>query len=918
MSNLLPLPFKRTLPSDEFAATLLDYVANSDLSTTAPTLIRPDCERLERSRREVYGQDGTPLVSLEAVEKLAGPAFSYSSIFASSTSSAPGSLPSPISTSSTTTRRSLEYELVSTLYNLAALYTHLALSHRTANQDVNSGGEALKLSLNQLQLALGTLERVSHLLSKHAARQDESRDVEPRDRDLEQMQGWSLIVKGMAQEVGWQKAVMDRLKNGTISKLACQEWNRYLTIKIAHFSAVAQYRRSLDDLGSNRYGDEIGRLTLASTVLKTALSTSSFAIAKGSVVESVTRDSKGFLKVLEDNLKRANKDNDLIYLAHPTPTSSLPQIVPFPLVKPTYLDLVHHPLAYASNQSRVFEQMDKKEVGMALHVWNDRKLDWIETQVERNWAKRLDQELNGTFDSLNLPGALEQTSASPRQQPLTSASSTTSLTSATSTSNVPSHLLDQSLEVRNLGGHERLELLFKDVQKLGQLNTNILQEARECLRNEQTSQEFYRSVHGQQTWDTQFQQQAQTRSDSPSNSTDQPTQVQASLEQRLEHFEHLLNSAKQSDAVVRQKYSTPTDLVEQIKRLESGEFESFLPRSQSERPGTSSRRAQATDAEEEPVESLELRKTRRKMKALVEELKDIQLERKELVRLIRQRVQHRDIKVKVLARSKELDRAREASQPERDDSAIAGNLLQLFEPVLEEELNKLKREFQGEMQMNEKNQSDLLDSVKTLNSTFTNLLQTRDKSLSTSTSPLNPSAKPDLARQEALQSLSLAHHRFVEMLGNLEEGLKFYADLSRLTSELRDETKSFAYSRTLQAQALDQQLVSNQQAQQEPPSIAPLDQEVNGQEEQEEEEEEEETIDPISEALSRPIASSIRSTPRRSTRNQPKTGTPLKEEPVVKTPKKTKEKQKDKSRDEGSSSTPRTGGWDPSMGIRFG
>ena len=45
-------------------------------------------------------------------------------------------------------------------------------------------------------------------------------------------------------------------------------------IKKAHFAAAAQYRRSIDDLAANRYGEEIGRLKLAESTIKKALETS--------------------------------------------------------------------------------------------------------------------------------------------------------------------------------------------------------------------------------------------------------------------------------------------------------------------------------------------------------------------------------------------------------------------------------------------------------------------------------------------------------------------------------------------------------------------------------------------------------------------------------------------------------------------
>jgi programmed cell death 6-interacting protein len=80
----------------------------------------------------------------------------------------------------------------------------------------------------------------------------------------------------------------------------------YLAIKSLHFSAVAQYRKSVDDLGANRlvsfahvdgppllidtfgrYGDELGRLEVADGLVKKAM-----AVPKRGVADSVLRDLK--------------------------------------------------------------------------------------------------------------------------------------------------------------------------------------------------------------------------------------------------------------------------------------------------------------------------------------------------------------------------------------------------------------------------------------------------------------------------------------------------------------------------------------------------------------------------------------------------------------------------------------------------
>lgn len=78
-----------------------------------------------------------------------------------------------------------------------------------------------------------------------------------------------------------------------------QDILRYLAVKHAHFTAVAHYRRSLDDLGANRYGDELGRLQLADAKLREVT-----ALGRRGVPEAVMHDLK-VRRALSDLLSRS-------------------------------------------------------------------------------------------------------------------------------------------------------------------------------------------------------------------------------------------------------------------------------------------------------------------------------------------------------------------------------------------------------------------------------------------------------------------------------------------------------------------------------------------------------------------------------------------------------------------------------------
>ncbi|GAA5912612.1 uncharacterized protein JCM6883_005327 [Sporobolomyces salmoneus] len=966
MSNLFPLPFKRTHPVD-FSTPLISYVS-LECPSTHPDHIKSDALRLDQLRREIYGQDGTPLIMTNSLDKLlmyqaqlsltmekfpdtSGPSFTYDPIIPPSSSSSaslpPGALPSPTaasnpessssSASSSPAIQSLSYEYLSTLYNLSSLYSHLALQHRSSASSSSSSSatttaDSLKTSINHLQSSLGTIDK---LISFLPSPQDEGVG---RDGDLrrEVMEGWREYLRASIQEIGWQKSVIDRLKNGTISKLAKQvsihyrdclrffpsdylptEWTKFLKLKEVHFEAVAEFRRSLDDLGANRYGDEIGRLSHSVSILQSTLSdtiTLKGKLLKGTstngVLETVVKDSKGFLKVLEDNLKRANKDNDLIYLSHPTPYCSLPPITPFPLSRSTPPGLVTSPYEALDRRDRVFAELEKKEVGEVLRVWKDRKLNWVEERVGKEWVKGSGRELNETLNQLNLPASLEENETD-------SYSSTTTTTTPAQRELkpqpiVPQYLIEQSEEINRLGGISRLKRLFKDVQKVSQINRELLQETDEYLSLPL-----------------------------PTSSSSSPNDLTTSLRDRLSYFSQLISQASSSDSLVRQKFSSVESL---LSLLESGpsSLASVIPPPSTPQPREKGREKRRERTREEEELEGEVRKFRRKLRGTIDELRELGDERESFYRRIKSRVEadgDENVRERVIEKSRQLSSA-QAQQGGGEPSGLAE-----YEGVLSGELDRLKRrvEEEGMMRINQKRHRDLIDSLKTLNSSYVSLLQRKLQSQpSSSSSPLPSGDIPNetgnttttlTKRQELLQEFSLAHSKYLEILNNLEEGLKFYADLSGLVSELRDQAKQFAYSSTP---------TTTQTA--EETSKEPALENPTQQDEAAGDDSDEPLPDPISAAFSKPISNA---TPRRSTRHtnssstvaESVTATPASErtrttretretKPLRRKSKKlepepepepepTREEEREESSVVGGKETG-NGGWDPSMGIRFG
>jgi programmed cell death 6-interacting protein len=222
-----------------------------------------------------------------------------------------------------TSQDNLKFELANVLYNLAALYSQLAHSLNRATD------EGLKTSANYYCQAAGVL---SHLKSNVLP---ELRSTPPEDMDTSTLESLEQLMLAQAQECYWQKAVMGGLKDASIAKLAAKvsdyytdagdwaikseaissEWIHHMTAKHHHFAAAAQYRQACDCLEKRKYGEEVARLRDSIACVNEALKEARY------ISKVVLNDLNGLKNRVSEDLKRAEKDNDLIYLSKFSRTS---------------------------------------------------------------------------------------------------------------------------------------------------------------------------------------------------------------------------------------------------------------------------------------------------------------------------------------------------------------------------------------------------------------------------------------------------------------------------------------------------------------------------------------------------------------------------------------------------------------------
>ncbi|KAG1750758.1 ALIX V-shaped domain binding to HIV-domain-containing protein [Suillus lakei] len=444
------------------------------------------------------------------------------------------------------TLRSIAFERASILFNMAALYSQLAASEDRSSQD------GLKRASAYYQNAAGVLDFLSTSAVPKLGPFVDSENT-PSDLTGDFVKSLEWLMLAQAQECVWQRVVADHYKNSLIAKLAAKvsslyntsllsirlaapdsrdalpsNWIPHLETKHYHFNAASQFRKSIDELEASRlvtddaYGDEIQRLMIAEADAKKA-----FNIAKrAGVAPAVLSDVKSLLDVVQKNLARAERDNDLIY--H--------QDVPAPSGIPAIQEVSTDPRSVIGNDSIIFGEMLGWGAREAINIYNDNKANLIQEKIVEP-SQNFNDEADKILQSLNLPSSLEAL-----ERPV----------------GLPPSLLRKAEEIRLEQGPTKIDVYLDDVQRLSRHVLGILDEAMDILDSEASEDEV-------------------ARRETPMNRLPSH-EANQELVMKQQRYRTILTQAAESDELVRRKWEEWEDQITELARDED-ELEALVPSS---------------------------------------------------------------------------------------------------------------------------------------------------------------------------------------------------------------------------------------------------------------------------------------------------------------------------------------------------
>lgn len=511
------------------------------------------------------------------------------------------------------------------LFNLAALYSQLAFANNRTTED------GLKQAALYGVAAAGTF----YFLRTEVI--PDMRSTPPEDMDESTLLSLESMCLAQAQECFWGKAVKGGMKDATIARLAAcvsdyyatagdwavksdaisTEWIHHLNAKHHHFAAAAQYRQSLDCLEKRKYGEEVARLRDSLICVDEGLR------EKRWINRVVEGDLNGLKSRVKEELKRAEKDNDVIYLLPVPPKAELKILDRANMVAPKPPKEVSDGIAMLGKNGPFGMPLFEKLVPYAVHqagtVYAERRDRLVNESIIAE-LEAMTTRLRDLLASFNLPGSLQAL-----EKPL----------------GLPPSLIAKAEELRQQDALYRLKRTVEDTTKLKTNDLAIYQEGLALLDAERAEDERFRAKYGTDRWPRQPSQQALSK-----------------WWKQSQDLQGYLNSAGSSDNLVQAKIREH----EHILRLLTGpdrELERYVP---------SSKNLHLTP----PVE-----KASSKLRGVLNDVSRLESRRKRRIDTLRAKAKADDISPALLKEAARLEREY-PMQP-----VTAGQFEHLFEERLE-------------------------------------------------------------------------------------------------------------------------------------------------------------------------------------------------------------------------------------------
>lgn len=599
------------------------------------------------------------------------------------------------------------YERLCVLFNIGACASEIAASQVYDQED------GLKTAAKYYNLAAGAFTYIrDNALT--ATRNDCTTDLYPETL--------TVLINTMlaqAQEIFYQKAVKDKMKESIISKLAAQcadfyseamksiqsdnlrdlqkQWMPTLAGKQALHQAMAEYHKSVHENTQKNIGEELSRLGHSMELLK-------IADQRGGKEINV----KPNLQLIQTALDKAKRENDYVYHDRVPEYKSLPLLDRAAAAKVT---VIKFPIS--EDFRDLFVTLVPIAVHNGLQSFKAKRQEALNFEIGK--LRQATELMNVALSTWNLPASIEDVGGSNK---------------------TPQSLIDKSQVIKDKGGISKIDSMMAELPPLLQCNSEILAETKRNLVEEETSDTALK-VQLKDKW---------TRTPS-GKLTDY-------LHTEIRQYETIMDNAVKANKVIETKYRQHRDGIQLLSRTPN-EISTSLPA------------ATAAGALQKSHVIIDLRR-------LMDEVEGL----KNVREVIESEMKNVDSDAKTAKLISALGSSRGLDE----------------HSIIQEELDEIVSPLRKQVRENIQEQEKLLGYIEKANNEYT-----REK-VSNETSKM---------RDEMLKNLAAASDGYNELFNHLNEGIKFYNDLTPILLKFQNKVNDFVFARKTEKDDLMKDIQTN-------------------------------------------------------------------------------------------------------------
>ncbi|KAJ2763577.1 pH-response regulator protein palA/rim20, partial [Coemansia nantahalensis] len=203
---------------------------------------------------------------------------------------------------------------------------------------------------------------------------------------------------------------MQSAAQGSLAATVPAGWLDHLRVKMLYFRADAHARKAMDCLANSQYGEEVARLQAAheccGQIAEVVAADQRWAKQLRPAVAEMARAQA---ELVGSNRRRAEHDNDVIYLDPVPSAAALAEIVPYQMARPEVPEMVENPGKFLGGDELgppLFRGLVPFVIHQAASLYEDRK----DQLVAKELVAALDEltaDCESVLNSLNLPHSLE-------------------------------------------------------------------------------------------------------------------------------------------------------------------------------------------------------------------------------------------------------------------------------------------------------------------------------------------------------------------------------------------------------------------------------------------------------------------------------------------------------------------------------